>query len=196
MEFQFQPVVRLLMLLNLQKFIDNNYHIMKTKKLILLFNLLLFQACFSQNAKTEKQESSIKISDNFNSASSLLLYKFNPKNSCDQSKAVSIIKDNKISQCFDFVKTFNGTKVKEILNLLNNEDTYGNEDVACFDTDHALILYNVKNEVVGYINISESCNKLISNPEIKEMEFYSQGGLRKVGFSKKGKDKIKQILGI
>jgi len=168
---------------------------MKIKNLILLFILFLFQSCFSQNAKTEKQEFSIKINDNFNSASSLLLYKFNPNNFCDQSKAVSIIKNNRISQCFDFVKTFNGTKVKEILNLLNNEDTYGNEDVACFHTDYSLIVMNGKT-IVGYVNFSFSCNKLISNPIIEKMTSKSKDGLSKIGFSKSSKNKLVTILGI
>lgn len=124
------------------------------------------------------------------------LYKYDEKNDCEQSKAVSIIYNKQLSVCFDYIKIIKGKEMLDFLTTVKNPKTYGSEDVACFDTDHALILYNVKDEVVGYINISDSCNKLISNPEIKEREFYSQGGLRKVGFSKKGKEKIKQILGI
>lgn len=124
------------------------------------------------------------------------VYKYDSKNDCEQSKAVSIVYNNHLSSCFNYLKTFKNKDVKDFIIIIKDPKTYGAEDIACFDTDYALLLYNKKNEVVAYINISESCNKLISNPEIKERHFYSQDGLRKVGFSKKGKEKIKQILGI
>lgn len=124
------------------------------------------------------------------------LYKYDARNDCEQSKAVSIIYNEQLSVCFNYIRIIKGKKMVDFLATIKNIETYGAEDVACFNTDYSIILYNKKNEVIGYINISFDCNKLISNPEIKETEFYSQNGLRKVGFSKKGREKIKQILGI
>lgn len=176
---------------------------MKFKVLITCFISILFYSCISQNTKNEKLESSpsinekdtlkVNLSDNFNSVSSILLYKFNSNNKCDQSKAVSIIKDNKISKCLDYIKTFDFSRSKNILDLLQNKNTYGNEDVACFDTDYSLVIVNGKT-ITGYINISFNCNKLISNPIIKERLSQSNNGLRKVGFSNLGKTKLLELL--
>ncbi|WP_343686117.1 hypothetical protein [Chryseobacterium gleum] len=173
---------------------------------VLLFSVVLYQ-CQKKDSQIEVVSSTKKKNNDslvLNVGKDLFsipvhymkLYKFNEQNYCNQNKAVSVIYDNQLSSCFDYVKTINGKDIDDFLGTIKNPKTYGGEDVACFDTDYSLILYNIKDEVVGYINISESCNKLISNPEIKEREFYSKNGLRKVGFSKKGKEKIKKILKI
>lgn len=171
---------------------------------VLLFSVVLFQ-CQKKESHRENVSSAGKKNDHhivLNIGKDIFsanvhymkIYKYNEQNNCNQSKAVSVIYDNQLSSCFDYVKTINGKDIEDFLGTIKNPNTYGGEDVACFDTDYSLILYNIKDEVAGYINISESCNKLISNPEIKEREFYSKDGLRKVGFSEKGKEKIKQIL--
>lgn len=157
---------------------------------------MVLQSCNSQNNKTAKNDPSvIKIEDNFDSANSLLLYKYNPKNVCNQSKAVSVIKENKVSQCFDFVKNIDSSKTREILKILNDNSTYGNEDISCFDTDYSLVVMKGKT-IIGYINFSFNCNKLISNPEIEARTAKSKDGLRKVGFSDSGKNKLLKLLGI
>jgi hypothetical protein len=185
---------------------------MKNMQILILFifSIVLYQ-CQKKEMYTEKNTERHSSEDKKNNDSIILniskdifpanvhymkLYKYDEKNDCEQSKAVSVIYDNRISVCFDYVKRIEGKKVKDFINLVRNPKTYGAEDVACFDTDYSLILYNRKDEITGYINISNSCNKLISNPKIKEMEFYSRDGLRKVGFSKGIKEKIQQILGI
>lgn len=123
------------------------------------------------------------------------LYRFDPKNNCSQSKAVSIIYEGKIADCFDYVKTIEYADALNIVKLLRTPSTYGNEDVACFDTDYALLLFDKSNVVYGYVNISLFCNKLMSNPSIPEREAWSQDGLRKVGFSKKGRENLLMLLG-
>jgi hypothetical protein len=172
---------------------------MRIKILLALFTLISFQSCISQNEKKEKNlEKSkliIDIKKEFTSAEYLLLYKFDSTNNCDQSKAVSIVKNNRISICFDYVKKIEDSNVKKILNLLHSKSTYGKEDAPCFDTDYALIAIKEEN-IIGYINISLSCNKLISNPIIEERIIETKEGLRKVGFSIQGKNDLKKFLGI
>jgi hypothetical protein len=138
----------------------------------------------------------LNISTNIssNNIKSINLYKYNQLNICDQSKAVSIIYNQKLSHCFDYVKTIEGKEVVDFIKIIKNPTTYGAEDVACFDTDYSVTLLNKENQIAGYLNISFSCNKLISNPVIKERKFHSRDGLTKVGFSKKGRRKIKNIL--
>ncbi|WP_426792352.1 hypothetical protein [Sphingobacterium sp. WOUb80] len=122
------------------------------------------------------------------------LYRFNSKRSCNQSKAISIIYNNRIAPCFNYIRTIKDKD--KFLKIITDHHTYGAEDVACFDTDYSVLLYGSKGDIMGYINISMSCNKLTSNPEIKERTYYSRDGLRKVGFSKRGKISIQKILGI
>ncbi len=128
-------------------------------------------------------------------SNTIKLYKYNPQNECNQSKVVSVIYEDKLSTCFDYVKTFRMGKVKKIMKFLRALTTYGGEDVACFDTEYALLIFDKSNMAIGYINISLSCNKLISNPVITEREYYANPGFRKVGFSKKGRTGLLKLLG-
>jgi hypothetical protein len=163
------------------------------KIIIVLFYWISLISCNAQELKTNNHVIDIRIEENIKSATSLILYKFNPKNPCSQSKAVSIIKEDKISECFDYVTTFNGNEVKDILYILYDTNTYGAEDVACFDTEYSLLAIN-DNKVIGFINISFRCNKLISTPAIKERDSHLNGNLRNVGFSKNGKENLYQLL--
>jgi len=131
-----------------------------------------------------------------NSVQSIKLYKFNPDNSCNQSKGVSIVFNNKLSSCFDFVKNIAPGKVKSIVSLVTSAKSYGGEDVACFTTNYSLLLLNSNNVVTGYIDISFDCNKLISNPIISERISKSNAGLRKVGFSKTSRENLIKLLGV
>ena len=130
------------------------------------------------------------------SISYLKLYRFNETNLCDQSKAVSIIYNNNISTCFDYVKTLKEKKVNEFIEIIKNHKTYGAEDVACFDAEYSAVFYNNEDIIIGYTNISFSCHKLNSTPKITEMEYYSENGFRKIGFSKNGEMKLKKALEI
>ncbi|MOA06986.1 hypothetical protein D3C78_1266580 [compost metagenome] len=150
-------------------------------------------SCNAQIKESNKPTVNIELRDSFKNADSLILFRFNAKNPCSQSKAVSIIKENKISECFDYVRTIQGGEVKNIINVLYDSDTYGGEEVACFDTDYSLIA--VENDVIiGFINISFSCNKLISKPLIIERDKHINESLRKVGFSSSGKKLLLRLL--
>jgi len=117
---------------------------------------------------------------------------------CDQSntKLLSVVYNNKLSSCFEYLKTFDKAKALKILNHLKSVKTYGGSDFACFDTDYALVLYDEKGNIKGYTNISFFCNKLIPTPEIPERNYYSTKKLRLVGFSKSGRRILLQLLGI
>lgn len=151
------------------------------------------QGYFPQN-----KDIAINISTeiNFKKVGYMELYKINLTKGCDQSKAVSIVYQNKIAKCFDYMKTIKGREKDNFIRIIRDYHTYGGDDVACFDTDYGLLLYGYQNEIVGYINISKSCNKLVSNPEIKERTYYAHDGLRLIGFSKKGRKNIEKVLGI
>lgn len=152
-------------------------------------------SCKGQEKKAVNTKTDIQIENDFKSATSFALYKFNPNNPCNQSKAVSIIKENKISECFDFIKTIKGNDVKNIIALLHNTKSYGSEDLACFDTEYSLVAFT-KNKIIGYINISFNCNKLISNPTIAERDSFVKNDIRNIGFSINGKKKLYKLLGL
>jgi hypothetical protein len=158
---------------------------------IVSFLLLLNIAGTAQNVK-------IELSKNLSSKNVALikLYKFNSKNSCNQSKAVSVIFDNQISECFDYVKTIKGGSIKKIMTCLHNKKTYGGEDVACFDVDYGIIAYNAKGVIIGFVNISLFCNKLNATPAIPERDFFNSSELHKVGFSKQGRNQIIKLLSL
>lgn len=85
---------------------------------------------------------------------------------CDSSKTASIIQNNKISPCFQYLRSFEKDDAKKIINLLNDRSTYkGPVDRPCSETHYALLIFN-NNVVTGYVNISLDCNKIISNPAI------------------------------
>jgi hypothetical protein len=122
------------------------------------------------------------------------LYKFNHQNPCNQSKAVSVVFEDKISTCFDYIKVLSTPDVKKVVQLLKSSKTYGGEDVSCFDTDYALIFFDKSNFVYAYVNISFSCNKLISKPAIPERDRLMDHGLRKIGFSENGRHNLLRLL--
>src|SRR5687767_2303950 len=120
---------------------------MKKIAIVILLGFLNFNVASGQEKiKIEKQ---IDIEK----SKSIKLFRFNSKNSCDQSKAVSVIYENKISTCFDYVKEIKKDNIKKIIKLLRSSASYGNEDVACFDTEQALVIYDKANVIIGYINI-------------------------------------------
>jgi hypothetical protein len=162
----------------------------------LIFILVAFLRINSLSAQQETVKINLAKQITASASNTIKLYKFNPNNPCEQSKAVSIIYENKVASCFDYVKTIAVGDVKKTVSLLRTPTTYGSEDVACFDTDYALLIFDKKNVVIGYVNISLSCNKLISNPIITERGYYSKGGLQKVGFSKKGRSNLLKLLAI
>lgn len=162
------------------------------KKILILCSLLTF------NSKINAQQQKVKLAKNFTQmkAASMQLFKFDTANFCDQSKAVSVVYNNKVSKCFTYLKNFKIDKVKRFIKSLRDKTTYGNEDVACFDTEYGIVFYNSYGNIIGYINISFSCNKLISNPIIPEREHFVTKKSRKVGFSLVGRGKIIKLLGL
>ena len=152
-------------------------------------------SCKGQEKEALSTKSDIQIKDDFKSANSFTLYKYNPNNPCNQSKAVSILKENYISECFDFIKTISGDEVSSIIDLIHNTKSYGSQDLACFDTEYSLVALS-NNKIIGYINISFSCNKLISNPPIAERDSFVKNDIRNIGFSINGKNKLYKLLGL
>jgi len=166
---------------------------MKLKVVLTLF-VMYSSLCQGQIKNLEKLN--ITLTNEFKLADSLILFKFNSDNLCNQSKAVSIIKKNEISGCFDYVRTIKADKVDTIIKLLHDKTTYGGGNVACFDTDYAIIAIKNSN-IIAYVNISLSCNKLIANPKIQEQEaHYKNEGVGRIGFSRNGKEKLIHLLGI
>lgn len=122
---------------------------------------------FGQDAPTISLSKQIKVSP----ASVVKVYGYfdyyykNAKG-CDQSKKASIIQNNEISPCFQYLKSFEKDDAKKIINLLRDRNTYeGPIERPCSETHYALLILN-NNVVTGYVNISLDCNKLFSNPAI------------------------------
>ena len=161
---------------------------------ITVLTLFIFDSCHSQDSKTVSHGLQVILKDKFDTCCTLRLYKYNPTNNCNQSKAISIVKDNKITPCFDYIRDFNDSEKVLFISLIQNPDTYGNEDVACFHIEYSVLAMDSAT-IVGFINISISCNKLISNPEIPARTAHSEDGLRKVGFTRIGRSKLLKLLG-
>lgn len=167
---------------------------MKSK--ILLLALLIVYSCICHGQINKWEKLNINLTEKIKAADSIVLFKFNSDNLCDQSKAVSIIKNNEISKCFDYIKTIKGKAVSNFINLLHTKTTYGGGNVACFDTDYSVILIK-NNSIIAYINISISCNKLFANPKIQEQEsHYKNEGVGSIGFSTSGREQLLNSLGI
>lgn len=133
----------------------------------ILLCLLFSLPVFGQNAPVIRLAKQIKATP-----SSVVkvygYYDYHYKNTegCDQSKNASIIQNNKISPCFTYISTFEKDDAKKIINFLNARSTYGaTVDTTCFETHHALLILE-KNVVIGYVNISLTCDRIISNPAI------------------------------
>lgn len=112
-------------------------------------------------------------------------YHYKSIKDCDQSKKASIVHHNKISPCFNYLRSFEKDDAKKIIRLLNNRRTYGHPvDTTCFETHYALLILE-NNVVTGYVNISLSCNRIISGPGIPAAA---------TAFSPKGKDALQRAL--
>jgi len=125
--------------------------------------------------------------------SSMKLYKFDPKNHCNQSKALRIVYEDSISKCFDFVRNIGKVSGKKIVALLNLKSTFGNENYACFDTSYALIVYDIHECIIGYIHLSLNCNKAWIFPTTPAFEFYKNQEFMPIGLSASAR---KQLLGL
>lgn len=167
---------------------------MKLYILAAVLALFTFEFCENQDTKTVSYGPQVILKDKFDTCCTLRLYKYNPTNDCNQSKAISIVKDNKITPCFDYIRDFNDSEKELFISLIQNPDTYGNEDVACFDTEYSVLAIDSAT-IVGFVNISISCNKLISIPEIPARTAHAEDGLRKVGFTRIGRSKLLKMLG-
>lgn len=170
----------------------------KGGKVTTMKRILTLCVLLAVNSKINAQQEKVKLEKDFSQmkAASIQLFKFDTANFCDQSKAVSIIYDNKVSKCFTYLKSYRIGKVKKMIKLLRDKTTYGNDEVACFDTEYGIVFYNSNGSIIGYINISFSCNELISNPIIPEREHFITEKSRKVGFSLDGRGRIIRLLGL
>ncbi|SIN86804.1 hypothetical protein [Chitinophaga niabensis] len=119
--------------------------------------------------------------------SAIKLYAYDINKGCDRATPVSLIDNDKVTPCSRYVKTFEKEKVKQIIKLLRSEATYGGEPAACFETNYSLMMLDKANVVIGYVDISLFCNRLIANPLIPETG-------KKNGFSKKGKELLLHTL--
>ena len=115
-------------------------------------------------------------------ANTIKLYTYDYPNTCDPSKIVSVVRENKISPCFRYIKTFEKNEAKTITKMLRSSATYSRDTTACFDTQYALLILNKAGVIIGYVDISLSCNKLHAVPA-----GWSQG---RSGLSKEGKDSL------
>ena len=62
-------------------------------------------------------------------------------------------------------------ETKQLLNKLNDKDTYGGPPFACFEPRHAFLFYR-KKTIVASIEICFDCNTLLSTPEIPAVHYY------------------------
>lgn len=97
---------------------------------VLLVSVVLFQ-CQKKASYREQVSSTDKKNDHrlvLNIGKDLFsanvhymkLYKYNEQNNCNQNKAVSVIYDNQLFSCFDYVKTTNGKDVEDFLGTIKN----------------------------------------------------------------------------
>jgi hypothetical protein len=149
-------------------------------------------SCNGQQKMPNTHNLNVSIGKHYDSSVSMSLYEFRRQNHCDQSKAVSIIKDGKISPCFSFVRFISKQDTREVIRLLNDSKTYGNGE-PCFDTDYALLIID-NNTVVGYINISFRCHTLMAVPSIAAQEQYIKDGWTRGGVSSMGNNKLLSVL--
>jgi hypothetical protein len=167
------------------------------RTILIVFIILAYAVvlCKGQQGTHPASGTTIAINKTIKYPASLVLYKYDKQNPCDQSKGPVIIYNSRISSCFSFVRVISNTDSRQIIDLINSVHTYGGEDVSCFDSDYALLVMDKKN-IAGYISISFSCNKLLSTPVIKARESYAKGELRKVGFSSSGRSQLLKLLKI
>src|SRR5687767_10311631 len=116
-----------------------------------MFKTFFFLILISYGNLFCQQATKIKLAKHItvNESNNIKLYRFDPKNPCDQDKALSIIHEGKISSCFSYVKTINTYDTKKIITLLTSASMYGEAEAPCYDTDYALLIFNKSNVVIG-----------------------------------------------
>jgi hypothetical protein len=152
----------------------------------LILSLLFYIPVFGQDAPVIKLSKKIKASPtSVVKVYGYFDYHYKNVKGCDSSKTASIIQNNKISPCFQYLRSFEKNDAKKIINLLNDRSTYeGAIDKPCLETHYALLILN-NNVVTGYVNMSLACNKIISDPAIPA----ASGTL-----TPKGKDELLHML--
>jgi hypothetical protein len=166
----------------------------KVKCLNKLFSLFLFFF----NSSLMQAQNLIRIENriNLNNIASAKLFVLNHTTVSSNQKYASVIFNGQISKNFDYLKTIDMIKSRKIMKHLTSKSTYGGEDYACFETDYGIVLYDVKKVIIGYVNISFFCDKIISDPDIPECNNYSSKNQSLAGFSIKGRKNLLQLLGI
>ena len=124
------------------------------------------------------------------------LYRFNKSNFCDQSKGLSIIYNNKLSPCFDYLKSLDKNRSKSIIKLLLSKKSYGEPFMVTFDTDYAITVYDNVDKLIGWINFSQQFQSSRSTPRIEVQEIQTNGPIKKDGLVKKSRKKLIKLLDI
>jgi hypothetical protein len=124
------------------------------------------------------------------------LFKYDINNYCNQSRAIKIIHNDSISPCFDFVKKIDATTSKNIFSLLNKKSTYGNENMACFDTDYAMIVYDKSDAIIGTVQLSLDCNKVMIKPCTEALNYYDNLKFSPIGLSIYSRKKLLSLCKI
>jgi hypothetical protein len=90
----------------------------------------------------------------------------------------------------------NEKQIIRIIDILNDNSTYGDEPYACFEPKHAVVFYH-KGRISGLIQVCFGCNNLVSTPEFPAMKYHYRKAKMEYlnyGFSKKGVKKLKKYF--
>jgi hypothetical protein len=115
---------------------------------------------------------------------------------CYDTKNVSIIENSKISPCFTQVETLNKNRSNQLVAILTAKASYKKYSYYAFTTDYAIILFNKRKKIIGYINFSFVCSNLYSYPIISAQKSLSPTDLNDIGLSEEGKKAILKVLRI
>lgn len=152
----------------------------------IILSLLFSLPAFGQDTTTVRLSKQIKASPaTVVKVYGYFDYHYQNVKGCDQSKTASIVQNNKVSPCFQYLRSFEKDNAKKIINLLRNRNTYENAvEKPCLETHYALLILE-NNIVTGYVNINLACNRIISNPAIPAASR---------SLSAKGKDELLHAL--
>ena len=147
----------------------------------------------------DKQPIKIEIASEFpkKEVTHIDVYSFVENRPCKQDKAISIIYKGKLdTSCFTYLKTIDQKQSQVLCNELLSPKTYGSFGHSCFDTDYALLLYNHKDVVIGYVNLSLGCLWSSGEPKIPAEANSYIDGEPAPALTKYGESTIRKLLGV
>ena len=105
--------------------------------------------------------------------------------------------DRKFIPIIERQKALNISQAKEVIDLLTSTSTYGGVTAACFNPHLAFVFYDDSKPVFN-VDICLGCNYLIATEEIPAMDIKkinkgAKDEYSAIGFSKKGKSRIKKL---